>query len=641
MRNIRKFITKFIALALSLITVLVFSFACSCNGEEEVPENSNTEKTFTDIDLVKDGETNYKIVVSETATNYETYAAEELALYLKESTNCDFETVTDNGMAFNESDKVISLGQTKILEGSGVIVDYSTLKRDGFVIKRLGNTLVLCGGGGYGTLYAVYEFLYQQVDWEAYAVNEIYYVKTLNLKLVDFDFTDKPAIEHRHGGWYASQFDPYFSAKWRTYAGQGGMLFNEDVWFYFPHAIFRMVPPNEYADDHPDWYSDGEKQPCFTNEEFKAQLVTNLKALVLENPSVVFFPFGLEDTSGTMCRCQNCLDEISMYKESGLVVRWTNDVVEEMMNWKEEIGLERELYFPYLAYYDTVHAPVNSNGDPIDESCILNEYSPLIFADIHAANDQPYTGSQNAGTLNTYKNWMKCSKSNMAYHYTGSFERVFEWVDTVYAHTENYKLAAEFNAMYLLDDASNSTYQSMAFQQMYGYVYAKLKWNPNVDTNKLINDYITHYYKDAAEDVRSYYYLMKMQCNQALDTYVENGGSWSFVTSSEGIYLNKGVLEQGLALLKDGVKKIEESDSYTQAEKEIYIQRVEAEMLTPLCYILQRFRGNYTAQGYLERLEEMEALTSKYGITSITASGANRIPIEDVYEEWREKANVA
>ncbi len=640
MKKIKNLLIRFIAITLFSIMLLSISTACTCNGFGGQESSSSTPSVAeeTAIDLVKDGKSDYKIVLSKDATNYETYAAEELALYIKEATNCAIDCVTDEGRGFNENDKVISLGETNVLRGSGVKVDYNQLKRDGFVIKRLGNTLILCGGGGYGTLYAVYEFLHQQLDWEAYAVNEIYYKKTPNVKVLDFDFTDKPAIEHRHGGWYASQRDAYFSAKWRTYAGEGGMLFNENAWFYFPHALYRILPPSEYREEHPDWYSNSTStsQPCFTNEALKAQFIINLKKIILENPGVIFFPFGLEDYPNVLCACDSCLDAISKYKASGMVVRWTNEIVAEIIKWKESEKMDRELYFPVLAYYETKVPPLNDNDEPIDKSCILNEYSPVIYADIEADSYLPYTDKEMEASVNMYSGWLKCSTNNMSYYYTGSFTRNFEWVDNVYAHTENYRLSADFNAMYLLDDASNSTYQGQAFQQMYGYVYAKLKWNPDVDTNALINDYITHYYREAAEEVRSYYYLMKLQVAQQ----VENSGKkYSFNSNRDFEAFNKGVLEQGLSLLKAGVAKIQNSDAYTDAEKGVYIQRVEAEMLTPLYYILDGFAGSYTKDGYLQRLEEMKTLINKYGITSIKSANNATLPNEQVFEQWRGNKN--
>lgn len=638
MKGRGKFFINIISVLMAAIVLGTFMTSCANDAGEKDADNGVI--TSTDIDLVKGGKSDYVVVVSDDATNYETYAAEELVLYLEESTNCRLNIVTDSGKTFNQNDKVISIGRTDILSESGVEVSYDELKRDGFVIKRLGNTLILCGGGGYGTLYAVYEFLYRQIEWEAYAVDEIYYVRTQNLKVLDFDFSDKPAIEYRQGGYWASNNDPYFAAKWRCHGGISDMLFAESCWYFFPHAIFQMVPPTEYAQDHPDWYSysssGNAQQPCFTNEEFEAQLVSNLKEIIVENPSVTFFPFGLEDTNGTMCKCDKCRAEMETYGATGLVVRWVNRVVEKIMEWKNERLPDREVYFPFLAYYDTMSPPVNSQGEPIDRTVILNEYSPVLYANIFADNDIPYTDSlHNGSTYAAIQGWGKCSSTYMFYFYTNSFSRKFEWVDTVYTHTQNYILAAELKAMAVEDDASNGDFQGNALQTMYSYIYAKLQWNPYADTNELINKYMTHYYREAADDMLDYYYLFKMQVERTLDEYEENGGYYSFVGDMEDEYLNKGVLEQCLGYLKAGVEKINNAEHYTTSEKQAIIQRIEIEMLTPLVYLLDYCDAEYTAKGYLALVDETEALIYKYGMSYIYSSKTN----EETFAEWRARKN--
>ncbi len=635
----KKFI-RLLAIIISLIVCITCFVSCSNNGGE-TDETPPTIATATDIDLVKNGQTGYKIVISKNASDYENYAVKELVLYLKESTNCDFEIVTDEFLKFDEKDKVLSVGRTKILEESGVEVSYDKLKRDGLVIKRLGNTVILCGGGDYGTLYAVYEFLYQQIEWEAFAADEIYFVKTRNLKLLDFNFTDKPDMEHRVGGWFAAATDPYFAAKWRAYAGSSGiMLFNIQTWFFFPHAIFRMVPPTTYANDHPDWYSPSKKQPCFTNQEFKAQLVANLKQLILDNPDVIFWPFGLEDYEGEMCHCSKCNAEIDAYQESGMVVRWVNDVVAEIVKWKEEMGIERELYFPYLAYYEILIPPTNEKGEPIDNTCVLNEYSPVIYADIAAENDWPYTNlDYNGKTYNQLTQWAKCSKSMMNYFYTNRYVTRFEWAETIYTHTENYALGAKYNSMLVFDDCSNTLYQACGMQHMLGYIYAKLQWDTDIDTNVMVEKFITHYYREAADDVRNYYYLMKMQLAQCMDNVQLNGGQCGFLSEHTSEAFTKGILEQALTYLDQGIQKIKDCDHYTDAEKERYIQRVEIEKCTPLLYILDERAPEYTDKGYLERVDQMEALVNKYGITDIRRENNADVPNEKVFSEWRANKN--
>lgn len=263
----------------------------------------------------------------------------------------------------------------------------------------------------------------------------------------------------------------------------------------------------------------------------------------------------------------------------------------------------------------------------------------MIYAPIEAANDRPYSDEINKLYLEMYKNWEKCSTRIMGYFYTGSFSRKFEWSDTIYTHTENLKLLAESNAMYVLDDCGNSDFQAMAFQRMYGYVYSKLKWDPYQDTNALVARYIKNYYKDAADYVASYYYLMKMQCTTGLDRYTETGGTWKFVHHSEGEWLSQGVIEQGYQLLLKAREMIEKSNKYTDEEKSVLIDRIELEMFTPLYYMMENFAVAYGKDVYLERLEYMEELCEKHSISYLKWSNNVGVPLSTTFNQWRANVN--
>lgn len=640
-----KKILKGITASLLAIVCCVSAVACKKEKKREKSEEQTSQNVIkeTDISLAYGGKTDYVIVLPDEASNYEQYAAEELSLYMGKSTNAAFAIKTEKEAdvayenAFDQTKKIISVGRTKTLENSKVKVDASVLKQDGYVVKTLGNVVLICGGAGYGTLYAVYEFLRLQIAWEPYAADEIYYRKNPNVKLLEFSVTDIPAIENRYGGWYAAHNDPYFAAKWRVYAGLGGMLFSENKFFDF-HSLGKIMPPATYAGEHPDWYSANHAQPCFTSEGFKAELVENLKELFLKNPSLQFFPLGLEDVPDvsvpTMCTCDTCSADYQKYTKTGVVVRWANDIVARMLAWKEEAGIERELYFPVCAYYEIFNAPakVNEKGEfvPVDESCVLNPNSPVVFCPIGASNEYPWTDMQyNSATKAELDAWLVCSKTFHLYCYTDNFFKSFEWTDSIATLVQQYRLGAELNAIYVNNDASNSTEWARAFQVLTGYVTSKLEWDPTLDTNELVENFITHYYREAAEEVLEYYYLMKTHVQIARDGVEIESKKTNRL--GESTWVTSGLLDQSIGLLRKGIEKIKAAPHYTAAEKANYVKRMEIQLLTPLVYILDFCPDDYSANDYLAIVDEVEALTEKYGISAMEMKTSN----EDKFKQWR------
>lgn len=625
---------KLILSIISIILAVTISFgAIGCSGGTIIDPNDNI--AATEIDLVKGGVSEYIIVIPENASNYEEYAAEELQLFLKQSTGATLDIVKDTGRSFNQEDKVISVGETEIYTASGLNVSYDEFKRDGFKIKRYGNTLVLCGGGGYGTLYAVYEFLAREIDWEAYSVDEIYFRKTQNLKVLDFNFADKPALESRYGGWWVARADSYFAAKWRVFAGSSNMLFNETSWYYYPHALFKIVNPEAYGAEHPDWFATSMLQPCYSSEGFRTTLIEGMKKILLANPSIVYMPIGPEDAVNATCVCKDCLEEQELYTYSGQVVRWANSVAEEMEEWRIEQGIERQIYYPVLAYYETKVPPINRNAaegvfEPIDESCVLNELSPVLYAPIEGNFSRPIDDPDyNRGTYNDLQGWLACSKSFMGYYYNNDFFRRFEWPYPIETTVHNYKVGIDNGAIFIGDDHGGGSQASCAFDIMLGYVYSKVLWNPNVDVNKLINNFITHFYKDAKEEMYEYYYMMENTRKATRDIFDAQG---AYAEAKD--WLSKGLLERAKKLIEKGMQDIANNPNYTAKERETYLSRMELAYLTPLVYILDYCSSDYTAKEYLSIVDQVESLVNKYGLI-ITATYSYSKTNEQKYAEWR------
>ena len=74
---------------------------------------------------------------------------------------------------------MISLGDTNIWTGSGLELT-SDLRETGYVMKRMGNTIVCNAKDGVGTVSAVYDMLNYMVGFECYAIDEVYYEEKTN-----------------------------------------------------------------------------------------------------------------------------------------------------------------------------------------------------------------------------------------------------------------------------------------------------------------------------------------------------------------------------------------------------------------------------------------------------------------------------
>ena len=115
--------------------------------------------------LIKDGLSNYKIVIPETAEGNEKNAAKELQAFIKEATGKELSIVSDSGLS--AGGRYISVGDTSFVP-SAVKTVADARKSTGYVIKTVDDTIYLLGKTANGTLNSVYGYLNRALDFEYY-----------------------------------------------------------------------------------------------------------------------------------------------------------------------------------------------------------------------------------------------------------------------------------------------------------------------------------------------------------------------------------------------------------------------------------------------------------------------------------------
>lgn len=159
----RKNVTALSAIALLVVTCVVFAFAVNGYGNETNAQTGNSENALT---LVENGTSDYVIIVgadtvgksAETAEGAEYYSALDLQKYIKNMTGVTLPLVKDTDTEITENEKAIIVGLTN-REGVSYTIDRASLGEEGYTIKTVGNTVVIAGGRPRGTGYAVYDFL--------------------------------------------------------------------------------------------------------------------------------------------------------------------------------------------------------------------------------------------------------------------------------------------------------------------------------------------------------------------------------------------------------------------------------------------------------------------------------------------------
>ena len=122
------------------VLLTITSAGCKKNKKDDIKfDGPSSEIADTNINLSVGGKSEYKIVVPDNCSETILFAANELTSLFEQSTGAVLPVVKDSAANFTSSDKVLSVGNTKLLLSSGENVDPSALNTDGFILKRKEN----------------------------------------------------------------------------------------------------------------------------------------------------------------------------------------------------------------------------------------------------------------------------------------------------------------------------------------------------------------------------------------------------------------------------------------------------------------------------------------------------------------------
>ena len=617
---------KLFCIALSVLFVFTGTAACSCNGDK--PDDSYIKNT--DIVLFDEGKTDYKIVIPANPSDSEAFAAEEAACFMKLSSGADFETVSDKDRNFNENDKVISVGNTSLLKGSGLEIKKSETGDSGFIIKRFGNTVIIAGaneGYGYGNIYGVYEFLRYEIGYEVYAADEIKVSGEKKGFVKDFDYSYVPTFNERSITEYVLEKDYVYRTRMKLvspFTSEFGLWGHSNALYILPYSV--------YGAKHPAWYTatgdvNGRYQLCFTNKEMRAEYVKRLKEIIDEKPDSKYFMLGHEDTS-LYCNCEKCLAEIEKYKQpSGLQIAFINKVVDEIMPWFNEKYPGREIEFVIFAYLFSEKPPVEKTADgnyaPTHENCIPRDNVAVMLAPIRIDWSKPVTEGVNSGSYENIKQWAAVADHLMLWKYSFyASDSVFVPFNNLNAYKEINDSLREFNVIYLMEEADMAV-PTASFEELRIYVQANMLWNGDRSVNDLIKKFMKGYYGEAGEEMYAYYIALNTWQETLNNTQNKcNGDVWDTPSAKAEYWPHELLLKFDEALDKAEAKiaglKNTDADEY-----EKLLARIDKERLLNLYFRLSFYRNGYTNSELSVMINEFERLTVANGISAVgTASEA-------------------
>lgn len=272
------------------------------------------------LDVAVDHLPQLPIVLAVDAVVQERTAATELATYLGLITSAEFEILSEDQAAGNQT--AIWVGPSQVARDNGI--DCTGLGREEWRILSVTQGLILCGGRPRGTLYAVYHFLEDELGVRWWTPYEQTVPRSQDLTLEALDRQGQPAFIYRdvHGVDGPREFNArnrlngHFALLDWAHGGVEGYGSPRSV-----HNFYNYVPPAEFFVEHPEYFSEigglrygGEGQLCLTNDELLALVIERVKREIatsledhklLSTPAPRLFAFSQNDW-GRACTCDDC-----------------------------------------------------------------------------------------------------------------------------------------------------------------------------------------------------------------------------------------------------------------------------------------------------------------------------------------------
>jgi hypothetical protein len=467
--------------------------------------------------LVKDGKSSYSIVIAADAVAPEKNAAEELQKYLLEVTGVKLPIVTENEKTPGACR--ILLGQSKAVKNLLPDTDWKGLGFDGIIIKSVGDDLVISGGRPRGTLYAVYTFLEDIVGCRWWTSTESFIPKKPTLEIGKQNIRYVPKLQYREAFYRETNSNPLFSLKLKLNgvnqqvpADYGG---HYDI-IGWCHTFYRLIPPDKYFKDHPEWFSELEgkrttriSQLCLTNEEMRKELVKNALELIKANPTAGIISISQNDGEG-QCQCEKCRAvEAEEGSPSGPLIRFVNAVAEDIEKEYPDFLVET------LAYTYSRKPPLK----------VKPRHNVMVrLCSIECRFTKPLNSEDNKSFRDDVDGWKKAGANLYVWDYVTNFS------NCIFPHPNMRVLAP--NIRYLTDSGAIGIFQQGDASSTVGdfvkpraWVISHLLWNPSLDEKKLMAEFINGYYGAAAPYISAYLDLIHNSAerdNALLGCYYED-----------------------------------------------------------------------------------------------------------------------
>ena len=548
------------------------------------------------LQITRNGKTDYVIIY----TQLEKQAAEELKLHLEKISSAKFQMIPE-AKARNNKKPAFYVGKTAFAQKQ---IDFSKFSDQESLVKVSGKDVIVTGGRTRGTLYAVYDLLRKEFNcrWFSYDVSDIPVNKNLQIKTALRravpSFSNREILDDTYPTFWHDK--KLYRIKQDFKRRNAGSLSHGKYYMVWPeasklpgecHNVYRYIDPRKYFKDHPEYFSmdkNGKRFHGKIGREMQGaqEIVYNSLVRFIEKDRAtiprekwpVIYEFSQNDNIHYICLCPECKKMKEREgSESGALLNFLNPIAEKIAKKYPEVIIRT---FAYSS--STKLAPKTIR--PADNILIR-------WCNLYSFNDcyRPITHPINAGQKQQFDDWTKTGAKLAVWLYWnmgGQFfnpPRMETMVDAIAPELRYYK---KNNVQTVFVEAYKDQHNPQNFYHLQIYVGSELIRDINQDENKLIADFMKHFYGPAEKPMTRYLNMLREGVRNVKHKMVSPGAARSYTDEK---------------FMQQVWKELLLAQKLT-APGSVYRKHVEEEMITPLYTILKNSTWKFDNRKEMEKL---------------------------------------
>jgi len=453
------------------------------------------------------------IVVRADAPAAERLGAEELARHLDAMTGVRLAITTEgagepSGAASGGAlpARALVVGPCRGLADLGVRLDREELGDDGFVLKSVGERLVLAGPGARGTLYACVTLLDRLgVRWYTPTIATV--PRRPDLELPRLDETQTPDFEYREP-FFSEAFDREWAYRNRVNghsarldAACGGRI----VYRPFVHSFDELVPRALFA-EHPEYFPwiggrrvggpDAYVQRCLTDPCVLELATATVLRWIGESPEARIVSVSQNDCH-RFCECEPCRAVTAEHgAHSGLYLRFVNAIAEAVERRHPDRLIDT------LAYQFTEAPPRGI----VPRRNVRVRLCPIACCEAH-----PYEQCRappNVAFVGNLRGWSAITDALYIWHYNTDFSHYLMPFPDFDQFPDSARLYRRSGVKGLFFQGAYAPGGGGSDAELRSWVMARLLWDAGADADALVTEWMEGVYGAARRPMRAWFDLL-------------------------------------------------------------------------------------------------------------------------------------